>query len=118
MRPTPSGGHDFHAPPLPEIRQLLTEWSFRSGSVDRPTIVTMANNAWRVLTALCLSLVLGLARAQDTESSPSADPPDRAARLSYIQGDVSLQPAGEQDWAAAIVNRPLTTGDKLWTEQN
>ena len=86
--------------------------------MDRPTIVTMANNAWRVLTALCLSLVLGLARAQDTESAPSADPPDRAARLSYTQGDVSLQPAGEQDWAAAIVNRPLTTGDKLWTEQN
>jgi len=86
--------------------------------VDRPTMNTMANNAWRALAALSLSLVLGLAHAQDTESAPTADPPDRAARLSYIQGDVSLQPAGEQDWAAAIVNRPLTTGDKLWTEQN
>jgi hypothetical protein len=33
-----------------------------------------------------------------------------------IEGSVSLQPAGEQDWADAIVNRPLTTGDKLWTD--
>jgi hypothetical protein len=37
--------------------------------------------------------------------------------LSYLQGDVSLQPAGEEDWANALVNRPLTTGDKLWTDQ-
>src|SRR2546429_557575 len=28
------------------------------------------------------------------------------------------QPAGVQDWAAASVNRPLTTGDKLWTDQS
>jgi hypothetical protein len=37
--------------------------------------------------------------------------------LSFLQGDVSLQPAGEEEWANAIVNRPLTTGDKLWTDQ-
>src|SRR5437588_9947745 len=46
------------------------------------------------------------------------DPPGRVARLSYTQGTVSLQPAGVQDWAAAVVNRPLTTGDKLWTDQD
>ena len=69
----------------------------------------------RALAALSLSLVLGLARAQD--AAPEADPPDRAARLSYLQGDVSMQPAGENAWAPAILNRPLTTGDKLWTEQ-
>src|SRR2546430_1645368 len=45
------------------------------------------------------------------------DPPGRVARLSYTQGTVSLQPAGVQDWAAAVVSRPLTTGDKLWTDQ-
>ena len=52
------------------------------------------------------------ARAQD-----AADPPARAARLSVAEGSVSLQPAGLQDWTAAGVNRPLTTGDRLWTEQ-
>ncbi len=47
-----------------------------------------------------------------------SDPPGRVARLSYTQGSVSLQPAGVQDWAAAVVNRPLTTDDKLWTDQD
>jgi hypothetical protein len=68
------------------------------------------------MPTLSLCLVFGLARAQDNEPL-DADPPDRAGRLSYLQGDVSLQPAGEEEWANAIVNRPLTTGDKLWTDQ-
>ena len=76
----------------------------------------MAHKTFRILAALSLCLLLGLARAQDNDAV-DADPPDRAARLSYIQGDVSMQPAGEDDWAPAILNRPLTTGDKLWTEQ-
>jgi hypothetical protein len=68
------------------------------------------------MATLSLCLLFGLARAQDNEPL-EADPPDRAARLSFLQGDVSLQPAGEEEWANAIVNRPLTTGDKLWTDQ-
>ncbi|MGA8767423.1 MAG: DUF6600 domain-containing protein, partial [Candidatus Acidiferrales bacterium] len=44
------------------------------------------------------------------------DPPGRVARLSYLQGSVSFQPAGETDWDSAVVNRPLTTGDRLWTD--
>jgi hypothetical protein len=76
----------------------------------------MVNSLFRTLAVLSFSLTLGLARADD--QSYEADPPDRAARLSYIQGDVSMQPAGEEDWAPALLNRPLTTGDKLWTERD
>lgn len=78
----------------------------------------MARHPLRFVTALLLPLVLGLAWAQEPADTdlPESDPPDRAARLAYISGDVSLQPAGEQDWAPALLNRPLTTGDKLWTE--
>ena len=76
---------------------------------------TMRNLPLRVLATLSLTLVLGLARAQDKDSY-DPDPPDRAARLSYLQGDVSMQPAGEDEWAPALLNRPLTTGDKLWTD--
>jgi hypothetical protein len=43
------------------------------------------------------------------------DPPGRVARLRYVQGPVSLQPAGDSDWVSAVVNRPTTTGDRLWT---
>jgi hypothetical protein len=78
---------------------------------------TMARTPIRAIALMSLSLLWGLAYAQDNEPY-AADPPDRAARLSYITGDVSLQPAGEEQWAPALVNRPLTTGDKLWTERN
>jgi hypothetical protein len=46
------------------------------------------------------------------------DPPSRVARLSYVSGQVSFSPSGTDDWVTAEINRPLTTGDKLWTDQN
>ncbi|MFZ0910107.1 MAG: DUF6600 domain-containing protein [Candidatus Acidiferrales bacterium] len=46
------------------------------------------------------------------------DPPARVARLRSVQGSVSVQPAGADDWGAAGVNRPITTGDKLWSDQD
>ena len=45
-----------------------------------------------------------------------SDPPSRVARLSYLKGAVSFVPAGENDWVEAQMNRPLITGDKLWTD--
>jgi hypothetical protein len=45
------------------------------------------------------------------------DPPGRVARLSFAQGKVSFQPSGETDWSEATVNRPVTTGDRLYTDQ-
>ena len=48
-------------------------------------------------------------------SLAAAEPPSRAARLGFIGGTVSFSPAGQPDWVQAAVNRPLTTGDRLWT---
>ncbi len=45
------------------------------------------------------------------------DPPSRAARLSYLSGTVSFQPGGVDEWVPAEPNRPMTTGDRLWTEE-
>ena len=47
----------------------------------------------------------------------SDDPPSRAARLSYTGGAVSFEPAGTDDWVTVVANRPITTGDKLWTDR-
>ena len=44
------------------------------------------------------------------------DPPSRVARLGYVRGSVSFEPAGTEDWVTAVVNRPLTTDDKLWND--
>jgi hypothetical protein len=46
------------------------------------------------------------------------DPPSRVARISVLDGNVSFQPSGTEDWAAAAKNRPVTIGDKLWTDQD
>jgi hypothetical protein len=51
-------------------------------------------------------------------SADEGDPPSRVARISSLDGNVSLQPSGAEDWAAAAKNRPVTVGDKLWTDQD
>jgi hypothetical protein len=65
-----------------------------------------------VLSALFLPI---RAAAQD---DPQDDPPTRVARLGYLEGSVSFQPAGEDDWVQAVPNRPMTTGDKLWADKD
>ena len=45
-----------------------------------------------------------------------ADPPTRVARLSYVSGAVSFSPAGDDQWAQAALNRPLVTGDRVWSD--
>lgn len=46
------------------------------------------------------------------------DPPSRVMRLSYMQGAVSFQPSGENDWSEATLNYPIATGDRLWTDKS
>ena len=67
-----------------------------------------------ILVAL-LSAIVPVAWAQ-------VDPPAQVARLSLVEGSVSFSPADEainansgNAWRAAELNRPLTTGDRLWT---
>jgi hypothetical protein len=63
------------------------------------------------IAALAASMAFG-------QAVPENDPPSRAARLSYVTGTVSFQPGGAEEWVPAPLNRPITTGDKLWTEGN
>ena len=48
----------------------------------------------------------------------NTDPPGRVARIQYMNGEVSIQPGGVNDWVAAGMNRPLTTSDRVWTDKN
>src|SRR5947209_20071132 len=75
--------------------------------------------------ALLLSILTGLlilvapkARADEPDDANTPDPPSRVARISFLDGNVSFQPTGTEDWAAAAKNRPVTVGDKLWTDQD
>ncbi len=46
------------------------------------------------------------------------DPPTRVGRLDYSQGSISFRPAGEDDWVTGVPNRPMVTGDDLWSDEN
>ena len=65
----------------------------------------------RLLVVITLGTLAGLA-----SYGQENDPPSRAARLSFLRGTVSFQPGEVEDWIPATLNRPLTTGDRLWTE--
>ncbi len=68
----------------------------------RITVVAMA--------AIAIVLAFGAPARAD-------DPPTRVARVSHVDGDVSLQPGDSDDWTWASLNRPLTTGDSLWVDK-
>ncbi len=68
--------------------------------------------AGRWLAAALLLASSGAALAQDADS----DPPGRVARVNTIEGQASVQLAGDSDWTTDVINRPLTTGDKVWVD--
>src|ERR1041384_3198623 len=54
----------------------------------------------------------------DQQSSDDVDdvaPVTRAARLSFVDGDVSFLRAGVTEWAPAVENLPLLAGDQIFT---
>jgi hypothetical protein len=63
-----------------------------------------------------------LSNQPDATDQPAAndanDPPSRVARISFLDGSVSIQPGGAGDWGSAVRNRPMTIGDKLWTDKD
>lgn len=63
---------------------------------------------------LAVLFLLGAAQAV----AAKGDPPSRVARLAEIAGDVSLEPAGTNQWTQAADNTPLTTGDRLYVDRN
>lgn len=71
-----------------------------------------------VLTALFALGMLAIPFASPAQAQDQDDPPGRVARLGYMEGSVSFQPAGEDEWVEAVRNRPMTTGDKLWADRD
>ena len=56
--------------------------------------------------------------APQTRANEDRDPPTRVARISYVDGSVSMQPGGQGDWGSAARNRPVTIGDKIWVDKD
>jgi hypothetical protein len=59
-------------------------------------------------------LLAALAAAQ----TAAPDPPSRVVRLNYLDGPVSYRPGGEEQWADASLNFPLSAGDSIWSDKD
>src|SRR3954466_15020149 len=67
-----------------------------------------------VAGGICAALgALMPARAQDPEDQKRG-----VARISVINGEVSVRRGDSGDWVAAVVNAPLMTGDQIFTAAN
>ncbi len=87
----------------------------------------MCHQTWRIrrvaagmalVITLTVLVMAGCAHLGSVSVPPppqDVDPPGRVARLSFVEGPVSFQPAGIDDWVTAELNRPLTSGDQLWS---
>jgi len=75
----------------------------------RSTLLPGRAAAWLMGLALLLT---------GFQAAAQQDPPGRVGRLDFHQGVVSFSPAGDDSWYEVVPNRPLTTGDRLWTDRN
>ncbi|MGO4815516.1 DUF6600 domain-containing protein, partial [Cupriavidus sp. 2MCAB6] len=66
--------------------------------------------------ALLLAASLVFITWQLPALAQSADPSERIATITDAAGNLSFAPAGSDDWAQAGLNRPITTGDRLWVD--
>lgn len=71
----------------------------------------------RLLPAAVVMASLALAALPSTAQDED-DPPPQAGRLSIVNGTVSIQPAGAQDWGQAYLNYPLGPGDRIFTDSD
>ncbi|HEY6967758.1 MAG TPA: FecR domain-containing protein, partial [Candidatus Angelobacter sp.] len=78
---------------------------------------TLFNSKSKFGLLLCLTAFLMFVTPQ-ARADEDKDPPTRVARISVVDGSVSLQPGGQGDWGSAAQNRPMTIGDKMWIDKD
>src|SRR5450755_2510911 len=89
---------------------------FREAAQERRTM--FRKHARAVASFLGMAFMLALFLPKLALADDDDDPPSVVARLAYTQGSVSFQPGGTDDWVSAVLNRPVTTGDKLWSDSD
>ncbi|WP_027804041.1 DUF6600 domain-containing protein [Paraburkholderia dilworthii] len=92
--------------------------------IRTPQLPSRRRIGYAFIATAAFVLATQVALAQEPAPAPqgvataNTDPPGRVARLNYMAGTVTAEPAGAADWSYAQINRPLTTGDQLWNDQN
>jgi hypothetical protein len=86
----------------------------------RPTVGKPSSRFRNTLVA-SLGGVPGIIATQEQAlpgDSSSDSPPARAARVSYLRGNVSFLRAGLDQWTQAAPNFPVITGDRIYTDKD
>lgn len=102
------------------LRNRVPQHAGHSSFAERKIMFkSLCSPKLKLFFAVLISAILTAAYSLPaTAQDQNADPPGRVARLNLIQGSISFEPAGEQDWVEANHNRPLTTGDNLWADKD
>src|SRR5260370_4235410 len=70
--------------------------------------------AFKIRTIFALGFTICLILFCTQVSLADDNPPARVARISYLKGKLSFQPAGQDQWSEATLNFTVTTGDLLY----
>jgi hypothetical protein len=73
--------------------------------------VNVSRTHREILVLLASLLLAGTGLGQE-------NPPARAARISYLRGDVSFLPSGQNQWTEAALNFTVTTGDRIYADRD
>jgi uncharacterized protein DUF6600 len=98
-----------------QAKKIKTTTKQIASAIQERVDMSIRKNTLKWVSLLSIALALALF-APNRAAADDDDPPSRVARLSYTHGPVSFEPAGTDDWLDAVVNRPMTTGDKLWND--
>jgi hypothetical protein len=82
-----------------------------------PAMTTLhPRRPWRLFWLVAIVLV-GMAATAAAFAQDEEDPPGRVGHVSWRQGGVVFAPYGEDEWTELPQNRPISAGDRLWTDR-
>jgi hypothetical protein len=99
------------------LERLISGQAARVWTENRGFVMNKITGRSRLGLLFCLAGLLSFIVPQ-ARADEEKDPPTRVARISFVEGSVSLQPGGQGDWGSAARNRPMTIGDKIWVDKD
>jgi hypothetical protein len=108
-------------------RRIFTADHKQGSRVERESIIArmLRPTVTVLLAALSIGAFVAVAHAQpqppvgqsqSQAQGPDVDPPERAGRVSDVSGQVWVYSPDNGDWVAAVLNGPLTAGDRIATD--
>jgi hypothetical protein len=98
---------------------MANTWSAgwkRNGVTTVLLLATLAAASIRVPSLQAQQNQVLLSDGTTSPVDPSQDPPSQVARISAMDGNVSYEPASVNTFAAAELNYPLTSGDRMYAD--